>query len=601
MRWILFSLSVTALLLNVGWITLVEPAEEDNTGQNVNNDGTSEIISDIESVTVPLLNVDDQILYDYTLFAEMYSENYTSGEWEKYTFTGEGELLQYVAELQNAEDGFGTIRKTAKYGYETKASFNVKIKTSEGDDVTIPGSLDVKRAEYRNLYDQHLVKAMNDGAISIENLGTLINDDLPSGAAGIDLDYQADLKSYPIPSEDPEETMDEAIFGNEKKLKLTSRGTYEGTPLDYEELREYNWSVTGAYKVQDYDAFKVEVSSSFWNFLHYNRTYYLSSESPYAIKGKTRTNTSFYWDEGEFYIILETTREIKESETALQRGSNPIPWGDTSGHEPYHMIHPAGEFENWEYGPADGTDVDRSSFDGWTQEEAVAYAKENSPELQDFLEEFEAKGKVLISDSVFNISTEDRLGNNETKWWNLTFSYAFDREELEEYYEEYEEWPEWRYRILVARSYLDDRSGTVISKFISRDEGDDRHGRLRGGTDKEELNLNSRIITMTHAEKILKIDPEVKAKAYDNANINEDVLFYYGLIGLTTESTPGLVLIEQMTGISTPTADNAVGFRQDSVWETGSMFSSAVDANTGQMLYVTNIQGSQLAMLFGNV
>jgi hypothetical protein len=588
---------VAAILLNVGWIVLVAPQDDgsdDDTGTDP-GDGT-EIISDIESVTVPEMNIDDQALYDYTLFAQLYSENYTSGEWERYTFTGEGDFLQYVAELTASEDGFGTSRKAVRFGYETRASFRVKIEGSERDTVVIPGSLDIERSEFKNLFDKHALKALNSGSIAVENLGTAF------GNVPANVEYDADLKSYPTPSLDPIETLDESIYGNGRTLRLTSRGSYEGDPFYEEDLRVYNWTVDGAYKVQDHDTLKVNVTSDLWNFIFFERNFYISADSPFPLKGTTRTNTSAYWETGEFYLIIETSREIKETEGSLRRGENPIPWGDNSGHKEYDEAHPAAEFDRIDYGPADGTDVDRSSFNGWTQSQAIDFAKQSSPELTDFLDEFESKGVVLIEDSVYNISTEDRLGNNKTQWWNLTFSYVFTFQELIDYYEENEEWPEWRYRILVARSVYEDRQGTVVSRFISRDEGDQRHGRTiarwDAGIMKDNLNLNSRILTMTHGEKILKIDSQVRENAYENGIIKENVLFYYGIVGVNENNNPGLTLVEQLTGISTPTADNAIGFQQNNVWETGSTFSAAVDANTGQLLYVTSVEGNQLAAIF---
>jgi hypothetical protein len=70
-------------------------------------------------------------------------------------------------------------------------------------------------------------------------------------------------------------------------------------------------------------------------------------------------------------------------------------------------------------------------------------------------------------------------------------------------------------------------------------------------------------------------------------------------VAVNEDQNPGLTLIEQLTGISTPTADNAFGFQNDNIWESGKTFSAAVDANTGQMLYVTSVEGSQLATIFG--
>jgi hypothetical protein len=591
-------ISVAALMMSFGGYFITEPQSID-TGQSVEDvpDGNGEVISDITSITVPEMKINDQALYDYELFAQMYSENYSSGEWERYTFSGEGSFLQYIDEISTVEDGFGTRRKAVRFGYETKASFRVKIERSGSDDVTIPGNLDVERSEFRNLFDRHALKATNSGMIGVDNLGTAF------GNVPANVEYNADLKTYPIPSQEPVQTLDESIYGGGRILRPTSKGSYIGDPFYEEENRVYNWSVDGAFKVKEHDTFKINVTSNLWNWIFFERHFYISEDSPFPLKGTTRTNTSAYWDEGEFYLILETSREIKEGESGLVSGDNPIPWGDVSGHEEYDVAHPAGEYDRWDYGPADGTDLERSSFNGWTQEDAIEFAKENSPELNDFLEEYEGRGKVMIADSVYNTSKEDRLGRNSTQWWNLTFSYVFDLDELIEYYEDTEEAPYWRYRLLVARSTDETIQGSTVSTFISRDEGDDYHGTLKAwwgeGIMKDNLQLNSRILTLTHSEKILKLDSRVKANAFENGRIKDDIQFYYGIVGITDEQNPGLVLIEQLTGISTPTANNAFGFQNQNIWESGTTFSAAVDANTGQMLYVTSVEGSQLAAIFG--
>lgn len=601
MRLSLFALSVTALLLNVGWFVIFEPEPSDDNNDTGNDtpDGEEEQISDLEALTVPKMRINDQAIYDYDLFAELYWENYTSGEWEKYTFTGEGEFIEYVAELTTAEDGFGATRRAAKFGYETKASFKVRIQRNpedgEATDIVIPGSLDVERTEFENLYDKHALKALNAGSISIEGLGQLN----PKFA---NIEYIADLKSYPDPNLEPYLTIDESIYGNDRPMRLSSRGAYEGSPLEGEEERVFNWSVTGAYKVQDYETFRINVTSSFYNFFDFKRVFYISGDSPFPIKGSTRTNSTYEDEDGIFYIIVETDRELKKD--GLSRGENLIPWGDLSGHKEYDQLHPAGEFMGWEYGPEDGTDLERSSFAGLSFQQSMDYALENSEELQAFITEMEAQGNVLIEDSTYNITTETNLGNdNRTQFWNLTFSKAYDMDEMYDYYQDNEEWPEWKYTIQIARSVEETRNGEKISIFIAGDEGRDGYGRRRvrwdNGIVKDQLTLNSRILTITHGEKILKTDQRVKETAYEDNVIKEDVLFYYGIVGISEQSTPGLALIQQLTGVTTPTANNAIGFRQNNVFEEGTMFSSAVDANTGQLLYVISVEGDELASFFG--
>jgi hypothetical protein len=603
MRKIAIIIATIAILGNLYYV-FDPPTETTDNGTNddpdvdVNEDGLKE--SEITALTVPEMKIGDQALYDYELFAQMFWENKTSGDWQRYTFTGEGELLNYIDDIIETEDGFHMTRDSLKISYETRASFRMKIEGSEVDTATIPGTLDVKRSEYSNIFDEHALKAVTAGTLEIENLGTVFG----SGSLPVDISYDADLKTYPDPREDPAISMDDAIYARGQTLGLNSKGVFEGEPVYGEESREYEWQVEGAYIIQDHDTFKVNVTSDIWGFLYFNRQFYIADDYPFPLKGFTRTNTSYFGEEETFWIILETRQEIKDQAGSVQRGTKDIPWGDASGHEEYTDEHPAGEFEGWDYVPSDGSDLDRSSFNYFTLNQAVDYAMDNSEGLKEFLDEYEAKGKVLVEDSTWNRSTEDRRGKNTTYWWNLTFSYVYDMEEMQEYYEENEEWPEWRYRLLVARSVEETLSGdTEISTFISRDRDDDYHGprmvRWSDGVNEENLNLDSQILTLTHSEKIFRIDNKVKEEVFENNKLTEGVYFYYGVVGLNDGSAPGMILIEQLMGIQLPTADNAYILQKDQVWTGGSTFSTAVESNTGRMVYVTSVEGSELASIFG--
>lgn len=603
MKKIAIIIATIAILGNLYYLTDPPTEIKDDTGEvnddPVDDDGELQA-SDITTLTVPEMKIGDQARYDYELFAQMFWENKTSGEWARYTFTGEGELLHYVDDIQEVESGFHTTHDALEISFETRAAFTVKIEGSDVDTAVIPGNLELQRSKFTNVFDKHDLKAMNAGELGIENLGSVFG----SGAASIPLTYAADLKTYPDPREDPIISIDDAIYGMGQVLTLNSRGAYEGEPVWDEPERIYNWSVEGAYKLLGHDTFKINVSSDIWGFLYFNRQFLITDDYPFPIKGFTRTNSSYYGENETFYIVLETKQQIKEQEGSVRRGDKEIPWGDPSGHMEYPDQHQAGEFERWDYAPGDGSEVDRSSFNTFTLNEAIDYTIENSEGLQSFLNEYEREGLVLIEDSVWNKSTEDRLGRNTTYWWNLTFCSVYEMEEMIEYYEENEEWPYWRYRILVARSVEEDRTGrTRISTFIAGDEGDKAHGLRQvwwgDGINQDNLALENTILTLTHAEKIMRIDNTVKDTVFENNKLKEGVDFYYGVVGVNAQNNQGLLLIQQLTGVQTPTADNAFGLQSGQVWEGGSTFSTAVDANTGQLLYVTSIEGSELAGIFG--
>ncbi|MGA1821886.1 MAG: hypothetical protein ACMUIG_05110 [Thermoplasmatota archaeon] len=599
MKQIALVIAVLGLVANLILAGYLYADIDEQEGENPTDDiKETEEKSDITTLTVPAYKIGDSIKYDYELFAEMYWENKTSGDWEKYTFEGEGELLQDVNDIVNVEDGFQVRHDAVQLDYLTLAHFELTVAGKEDgqekEEVTIPGSIDVQRSEFRNLFDNHPIKSTNAGTLAIEGLGSAFQE------IAVDVEYIADLRTYPDPNLDPEVTLDEAIFANQQNLNLYSSGVHSPEPLPGETYRFYNWSVMGAYKLHDYDTFKVNVTSDFWGFFNFNREFYITSEFPFPIKGFTRTNTSYEDENGVFYIILETRRDLADEFEPLKKGTEVINWGDTTNHEDYLELHPAGEYERWGLAPADGTDVEYSSFAGLTLNEAIDFAKANSKDFTDFMDGHPSGGPVVLAGAGWNRSTEDNRKTNTTTWWNITLGYVV---EPEEYYEGYgeEDWkpPEWQYRILVAHSVDEKLTGTETSTFIARDEGDHSHGYIRGAVGADDIAVSGKILTTTHAEKILRIDSKVKAETFESNKIREGVNFYYGIVGMSRDQNPGFALIEQLTGIQSPTVQNAYLIQDDQVWTSGSTFSAAVEANTGRLVYVTTIEGSQLASIFG--
>ncbi len=600
MRRIAMIVIALALMSNVGIGIYQNNTNITSPGTDDSGDGPEDEnpVSNIVELVVPDIRIGDQVTYDYGLFAEMYWENKTSGEWEKYTFKGEGELLQYVDEITDITDGFQVSHNSVKMAYDTRAHFDLTMSGSEKDTITIPGNLDIARSEFNNLFDEHQIMSHNAGSIAIEGLGG------QWGEKTLDVEYVADLRTYSDPSADPTESLDDAIYADGQTLTLGSEGTFEPDALSDGEggdlyFQKYDWKVEGAYELNGRDTMKINVTSSFWDLLSFKRIFYISGDSPFPLKGFTRTNTSFEDEEGAFYIILETTRELK-SDSSLGIGTEAIPWGSTKGHNEYFEEHPAGQYESWLRAPSDGTEVEYSSFAGFTLGGAMSFAEERSEGLSEFLDEFDRRGTVLVDSAVFNKTDIDLLGTNTTQFWNLSYAYVTTSEEFYQYYRDFGERPKWSYRINIARSIETDIQGnTVESIYIFKDEGDDRHGLTRGAMSESDLKMGTRLLTTTHAEKIFRVDDEIKAMAFKNNNLKKDIQFKYTVLGINSDNNPGMMLIQQLTGLSMPTSDNAYEVKAGEVWTGGSTYSAAADANSGQLLYVTEIKGSELASIFG--
>ena len=143
MRRIAIAVLVIGLMSQIG-IGIYEVSV--NTGITDEPEGEELPGSDIETITVTDIRIGDQIVYEYSLFAQLHSENKTSGEWERYTLEGSGDLLQFVDEPIDIRDGFEISHKAVRMVYETDAKFSAKMEGSDQDTVTIPGELIVDRS-----------------------------------------------------------------------------------------------------------------------------------------------------------------------------------------------------------------------------------------------------------------------------------------------------------------------------------------------------------------------------------------------------------------------------------------------------------------------
>ena len=65
------------------------------------------------------------------------------------------------------------------------------------------------------------------------------------------------------------------------------------------------------------------------------------------------------------------------------------------------------------------------------------------------------------------------------------------------------------------------------------------------------------------------------------------------------DNNPGMELIAQLTGIQAPRSNNGYAVQNGQVWTSGETFIGTIDANTGRLIYVMEVQGSQLASIFG--
>ena len=104
---------------------------------------------------------------------------------------------------------------------------------------------------------------------------------------------------------------------------------------------------------------------------------------------------------------------------------------------------------------------------------------------------------------------------------------------------------------------------------------------------------------MTGMVDIFKADSEVEDKAFDfsgklDLRDTEVVL----VAGAVTDSFAGVDIAQTITGLTVPTAKYAWGIQKGTVFEGGDTFSAGVDIETGRLVYVMEISGTELLGIF---
>jgi len=205
-----------------------------------------------------------------------------------------------------------------------------------------------------------------------------------------------------------------------------------------------------------------------------------------------------------------------------------------------------------------------------------------------------------IKDAKDKLDPNGRAGKYN---WNLSFGY---KPTMEEYYEarenarKYDIYPHWGYYVNLSYNVtkepgLDKYSETT--KIINQGKYD------WGSAPLSKPQIDDEILTLASSEEIFKLDNEIKDHIY--SNIDDEIDFEdlsYGLVmgDVTTSSMPGMEIIETITGITMPTSRYSWTFQDGTVFRSGDTFSAAVDVESGQLLYVLKVTGSELYSIFNS-
>ncbi len=601
MKKVIVAVCILAMLINAGIFVVFSVLPSDSLEEIKDDDNDKfiegEVTVDPETfeVVVPEEKIGDIYKYDYHIFMELYSYNETEGE-ETYTLTADGTLSIQMMGIETAEDGFKQNHDCMKKQEVTSATAMIIVDQADSEPFVTHASGTATRSEYWNLDDERVIKSVTDGIMNI--------DEIPR-APNIPLTFTGKMRSYPDPHEVLEDSLDETIFEKQQRLMLNDTGEFNEPGLNEWLDKNYDWVTDAVENVSGYNTLRVNITAKvFYNWLNFNRLVWISNEVPVPVKAFTRTNQS--WgeeDDKEYgYMIAETTRTLRNGSAGYTIGAGTPNWKDQTGD--YVDLYPGAELKDWEYMPQDGTQFADTNFQ-MKPSAAIDYAKENSVELQEFLADYD-NGEVVCDSAFYNFSKTakdktDTEGKAGTYYWNLTFglksNWWEEDEDEDQTEEERRESRNKSYNLLVMEVIEKNVLTGYTSTFHIPEDQD--MGRRRGGASYYKSDLEPLAVTVGSSVGIFKQDEEVREKGFDAFGRMDDG-FKYGTIveAIETDERPGLDLIGTLTGINTPSAKFAYWLQQDTVWETGSTFAAAVDAETGQMLFVMEMDGNQMNTIF---
>ncbi len=548
------------------------------------------------SVEIPEKKLDDKYRYDFTLFAQIYWENKTSGNYSKYTLNGNGQWDNEVNGPVTAESGFGDNHQSLLERQKLDGSFTVSLDSSDTGKVSVAGTFNADNKVYKELVEGRVIKSMNHGELAV--------DQLPKATVPVPIHYNADLRYYPEPYEDQMKTLDEEVYEGEN-ITEDDEGSFLFEGSSEWSGGYYNWTAEDVENIAGLQSLRINITSKFFNWLDFKRVVWISNEISYPTKEYLRTNQSYEDNKTAFWIILEQERILQKGYT---RGTADIPW--ENGIAEFPDLHPKGEYEEWGKVPQGGHMFEPAEPAERTvqmaPEEALDFAMENSVGLDSFLKMYP---NAYVTNAKYNASLEDtdlqqKAGSHK---WNLTLGDYLSDEEAREYWEKEENhdddeendiWPERRYNLRVARNVtkkVNPRDPYSTTTEIEKDLGNRRR---YSNFKRSELASNG--ITVSGVVDILRDDEDANDEFFNILTGDlevKDLTIHLGE-GETSSDQPGFEIIQLITGITMPHSKYAWHFQKASVYETGDTFIVGVDVETGRLIYVTKVSGNQIMGLF---
>jgi hypothetical protein len=584
MKTIAIATIMALLLFNVVMYPLwyAAPDDDDDDWSGNGGNGDPDVVPiDAISIQVPPLRSGDIMQYDYEFLAETYEKNKTSGNWSILRLEANGQLLEQVLGVGSQRDGFYQTHESWSMHTQLTLSITITIEEhNQGEDnepLIIIGTIDIARDKHSVLNGDIPIMNYAGGTLSVDEIRGL---DLPVANFQFDVDNYA----YPDPSINPEPPLEERIYGRQAVLTEGDNGTYGQVDPEWNYTQYYNWSIDQSARVRDYESVRLNISLDFFGFLQLDKLIWLSSEVPRPVGIMYDSGT--YWNEENEtgHLILSTSQLLQKN--GYTKGGSVVPI-NYAAREQFDDKHPTADFREWDVTPDDGS-LSSSSFD-FGMEEAVAHALENNAGLQDWI----SKHPSPYLTEGYHWANATDLRTTEYIW-NLTFS-----DEPKDW-DNYEDWmPTNAYHINVTKRITTRViGGDDVETFV---DGDPIAS--WGYAAIPEMDISDKLLTLAGSEDVWSQFSNVRSQAYTGLEQKvdfTDARYFYGVGGVDFAGGFGLELLDQLAGISVPNANLTWTLQLGNVWEGGSTMTATVDAETGRMVNIMQVEGPQsLAFIFG--
>jgi hypothetical protein len=573
----------------------VEITGEDVLGFSSEEEEEGDIqMSKITTVKVPENKLREVVHYDHTIHFEFKWENTSSGEWNLWMLDVSGQELIKTPGISVKPDGFSEDHSTLYLRRELAAQFTLFADSSDGEAITSDGEYDIQRDEFTDLMKERLIRTDANANISVDQLQS----------TNIPLSFYGFMRSYYDPHEPEVETLDDSIFGEGQTIELGQTGEF----VDETSWNDvtYEWVAERGQVIAGYETVLINVSTDFGDedfSLPFKEEVWIANEVSEPVKQYIRTNTSWEGEDEAGYFLLENTFTLKEG--GFTEGTEPIPWGECSG---YHWLteHPLAVREDWSgnYMPNSGPGIDDSSF-YYGSEEVIDYLKTSEPSqgLKEFLSDHP---KAIVTNAVYNASKESALATDDPEgkyWWNITFGERRDPDAPGS------DWrAKKRYRLLVSHEKRREFVADPLphNEWVNTTELVEDYGVISGSSPLWPNDISSKTVTMASSEDIFYTDDFVKENFYPYDDIGVDEIDWgdgdateYSLGASSGQQGFGMDLVETLTGIQTQTwAKYYWSIAKEDLMEGGTMASASLDAETGRLISIMEIEGTALQNAF---